>query len=171
MDRQVERSGRDKVLRRLAVLLRSSKLERTKPTFFVRPTGLAIEFVHIHKFSFTAGFRVHAGIRVSVDPFDAVALNGPDSDPYRSPNSPNGKRYHLSYARDDDSIARCADDAAAWCLDVAESWFECWRDLESLASRANSPLDPAAKIALKGALAGSVNPGLEARSRAMLGLP
>jgi len=171
MDQQVERSGRDKVLRGLATRLRSCKLERTKSTFFVRPATFAIEFVHLHKFSFTAGFRIHAGIRVLVDPFDAVALNGPDSDPYRSPNSPNGKRYHLSYARDGDSIGRCADNAAAWCLDVAEPWFERWRDLESLASHANSPLDPAAKHALKQALAGSIDPDLVARSRAMLGLP
>jgi hypothetical protein len=170
MDRKVERSGRDKVLRGLANRLRSSTYQRTKPTFFVRPTTFAVEFIHVHKFSFTAGFRVHAGLRVLADPFVAVALNGPNSDPYRSPNSPNGQRYHLSYGNDAHSIERCADAMAAWCCDVAEPWFVRWRDLDALLSHADSPLDATAKSNLRYLLAGSPASALVAQSRALLGL-
>jgi len=80
MDRKVERSGRDKVLRGLANRLRSSTYERTKPTFFVRPTTLAIEFIHVissaslQDFVFTLGsgswpirsLRLHSMARTAI---------------------------------------------------------------------------------------------------------
>ena len=36
-----------------------------------------VEFAHLHKYSFKPGFRVHLGLRVVNDTFEACALNGP----------------------------------------------------------------------------------------------
>jgi hypothetical protein len=77
MDRRLESSNRDKVLRRVARQLRQAEFVRTKPTFFTWVGDHVIEFVHLHKFTKGPSFRVHLGIRVINDSFDACALNGP----------------------------------------------------------------------------------------------
>ena len=170
MNPQRERSGRDKMLRRLANHLTDLGFTRTKSTFFVREAPLVIEFIHVHKFSFGPGFRIHTGLRVLADSFDAPALNGPDSDVYRFPDSPNGKRYELSYSNDDASIERCAEHAAAWCSDVAEPWFARWRSHDDLLDNVDSPLSDAAKVALSQSIAGVSSLDAAIRSRELFGL-
>ena len=171
MNPKDERSSRDKMLRRLANHLREVGFVRGKSTFFWREAPLVIEFIHVHKFSFGPGFRIHAGLRVIADSFQAAALNGPDSDVYRCPDSPNGKRYRLSYSKDDESIDRCAEHAAEWCSDVAEPWFARWRNLDDLVADAESPLSSTAKAALSQSIDGIPSPDAVSISRAIVGLP
>lgn len=52
MDPKIERSSKEKILRRLAKLLAPKGFERTKPTFYTRVRLPVIEFVHVHKFTF-----------------------------------------------------------------------------------------------------------------------
>lgn len=127
MDRQLERSNKEKVLRRLAKQLESAGFRRTKPTFFTRTSLPIIEFIHLHKFTFDSSFRVHMGLRVVNDPFVAIALNGPDSDAQRA-------RYDLKYREDEESVDCCARNIADFVSAVAEPWFESWRDRRLLAS-------------------------------------
>jgi len=80
-----------------------------------------IEFVHLHLFSFEPAFRAHAGIRVLNDTFDAPALNGPTTDDFKT----NGRwTYSLEFGAEEGSVARCVDEIARFCSEVAEPWFE-----------------------------------------------
>src|SRR4051812_9230071 len=130
MDKAAERSGKEKVLRRLAHVLDGFGFRRTKPTFFTRPSGLLVELVHLHKFTFEPSFRVHLGIRVMNDPSPFVALNGPDSHAYVCKGAPGGRTYNFRYHVEPETIERCADELAAYVEAVAEPWFYTWRDTE-----------------------------------------
>ena len=171
MDSKVERANKEKVLRRTAKLLLSAGFIRTKPTFFTRVTSLVIEFVHIHKFSFDSSFRVQLGLRVISDPFEAVALNGLNSDAYRGPDSSTGKRYNFRFHESDDTLDRCATNIAQFIRDVGEPWFSSCRDLSKLTSSQTSPLHMEAKAALAQALVGEVNTQHAAKTRELLNIP
>jgi hypothetical protein len=67
------------VRRRLERALAPFGFRRTKTTFWTRPRELVIEVVHLPLFTFAPAFRVHLGVPVLNDAFDAPALNGPCS--------------------------------------------------------------------------------------------
>jgi hypothetical protein len=171
MDKSVEREAHSKVLRRVAKLLAENGFARTKTTFFVMRRALTIEFVHIHKFSFDHGYRIHLGIRVLNDDFEAEALNGPDSDTYRHPkSSPNGSRYHLRFGWDDASISKCAAEIFRWCVDIGEPWFQRFRDPLTLINDGESPLRAEEKITFQLALDGRSDPLTVRKSEELLGI-
>jgi hypothetical protein len=115
-----ERACAGKVLTRLARALGPLGFARTKPTFFTRPRGLTIEFLHLHKYRSGPDFRVHLGVRVTNDPFDAPALNGPDSHAYTCPGPPGGRRYGFRYGETPEAIERCGAELADFVRLVAE---------------------------------------------------
>lgn len=71
MEKKIETSGKNKIYRKLAKHLADLDFERTKTTFYTRSKEYVVEFIHLHKFTFCPGFRVHFGIRVLIDSFDA----------------------------------------------------------------------------------------------------
>jgi hypothetical protein len=164
MDKQLERSNKERVLRRLAKQLEPAGFRRTKPTFFTRTSLPVIEFIHLHKFTFDSSFRVHMGLRVVNDPFVAIALNGPDSDAHRL-------RYDLRYHEDEESIDRCTQNIAAFMSVVARPWFESWRDRRLLACSSRSPLAAEARAALVRALAGVCEEQYVSKTRELLNVP
>jgi hypothetical protein len=166
-----ERAGAGKVLTRLARALGPLGFARTKPTFFTRPRELVIEFVHLHKFRFGPAFRVHLGLRVTNDPFDAAALNGPNSHVYTCPGPPGGRRYDFHYGETPEAIDRCAAELADFVRLVGEPWFGSWRDPQRLAGAADSPLDSEASGALRAALKNGPDPRRVALAARLLGLP
>ena len=80
---------------------------------------IIIEFVHLHLYTFAPSFRVHVGIRVLNDPFEAAALNGPDS---------HGMGFRLEFDAVDSAVDECASEIARYCKEVGELWFARWRD-------------------------------------------
>jgi len=168
MDKVAERSGKEKVLRRLGGSLGDVGFKRTKPTFFTRPSGLVVEFIHLHKFTFAPDFRVHMGLRVTNDSFPAASLNGPDSEPYFCKGAPGGRRYNFRYHLDAETIERCVSEVTAYVRTIAEPWFETWRDLERLLSSV-SPLSPDARSALRAAVEAGPDPTAVALTRKLLG--
>ena len=80
MDVIAKRRGAERVRRLLGTKLRPLGFVRGKTSFWARPQGHVIEFLHLHLFTFTPAFRAHAGIRVVNDTSAAAALNGPTSD-------------------------------------------------------------------------------------------
>jgi hypothetical protein len=143
-------------MRKLAKRLAELGFRRSKSSFFIRQREHVIEFIHLHKYSFGPEFRVHLGLRVLNDPFEAVALNGIDSHAYVCRNSPSGKRYDLSYQESEESLERCAKDLYQFCAEVGETWFLRWRNLGELIRDSHSPLGGEAKRALANALDGKV---------------
>jgi len=170
MDKKIEASNRDKVYRRVAKLLKPLGYVRTKTTFFTQASDHFVRFVHLHKFTFAPAFRVHLGIRVLNDEFVAPALNGPDSDPYACPNSPNGKKYHFDFHKSDDSVEKCAQNIAQWCAEVRMPWFDRFSSIDSLLNADDSPLDDTLRMRLRDSLAGRCESTTVERSLSLLGV-
>ena len=171
MDKKMERSNKEKILRKLAKLLAPAGFSRSKPTFFTRVNMPIIEFIHLHKFTFDSSFRVHLGIRVINDPFVAVALNGPDSDSYRGSIGSASARYDFQYGEEEQSLDSCARCVAKFSIDIAEPWFDSCRDFGALISGPESPLDVEAQAALRNALEGAVEQRHVATTQELLNAP
>jgi hypothetical protein len=173
MEPKLERSNKEKILRRLAKLLAPSGFSRSKPTFYTRIRLPVIEFVHIHKFTFGPSFRLHLGIRVVNDPFRAVALNGPSSDDFRRLASAlaSNRLYNFDYDESDVSVERCALDINEFISGAGEAWFASNRDLEQLATSPGSPLSSDARAALIRALARGIQDDVVEQTRTLLNAP
>ena len=169
MDKSVERSCHGKVLRRVASLLAPFGFRRSKTTFFTRRKRWVIEFVHLHKYSFAPGYRVHLGIRVLNDVFPAQALNGPDSHPYTSADSPNGSRYTLDFGPDQASIERCSSEIQRWCSEVGLPWFDQFHDPRALLTDRASPLGESEKARLQLEMADQSDPDAVRASESLFG--
>jgi hypothetical protein len=163
MDKRREQLATKKILRRFSKRLQGLGFSQSKSSFFTRPAEHLIEFIHVHKYSFDSDFRVHFGLRVLTDPFEAVALNGPDSHDAVCRN-----RYDFHFDESDESIEECAESLVRFCAEDGEAWFKSWRDLEKLLQDQDSPLGPDAKKTLACALSGRVNDEHVARSLSLL---
>ena len=163
MDKKRERLATKRILARFSRHLQGLGFRRSKSSFFIRPGQHLIEFIHVHKYSFDSDFRVHLGLRVLADPFDAIALNGPDSH-----EAVCRKHYDFHFDETDESIEECAEGLFRFCAEDGEAWFKSWRDLERLLNDQNSPLGTDAKKALVSAFDGRVNDEHVARSLSLL---
>ena len=168
MDKKIERSNKDKVLRRLGKSLKVLGFIRSKPTFFVRVNGHVVEFIHIHKYTFGPTFRVHVCLRVINDPRDFIALLGISSDQYGRLNSPNEKKYNFSYHKTEESLQRCVENINQFVEEVAEPWFKKWEDYDALLNGDDSPLQEDERVALRASINGQANPEREELTRALL---
>jgi hypothetical protein len=150
MDKKSEQLARQKILWRFSKHLQRLGFSRSKSSFFIRPAQHLIEFIHVHKYSFDSDFRVHLGLRVLTDPFEAVALNGPDSH-----EAVCRKKYDFHFDESGESVEECAESLFRFCAEDGEEWFKSWRKLERLLQDQGSPLGAEAKKALASALSGS----------------
>ena len=138
-----KQEGRDaqKVLRLLAKKLQLLGFERTKPTFFVRPGNVVLEFVHVHKYTFGPRFRLHLGVRIRFDQFVAQALNGPAFDGVPGANEQAGQS-RFNYRSDAETIAACAEAMAQTVETAGNQWFDAMSNPEQLLSIYRSPATP-----------------------------
>jgi hypothetical protein len=160
----VERSDRartERIRRKLASKLVELGFRRTKTSFFTRPRKHWVEFIHLHKFTFTTGFRVHFGVRVLNDSFDAIALNGPDSDT---------AGFRLNFGQTEESANACVDEICVFCKKKGEKWFRRIRRPTVMLWFPNSPLGWKERKALLMAIRGKVNHANVERSKELLGL-
>ena len=162
MDVTEKRSLAEKVRRRFTRLMASAQFARSKPTFWVRPQGATVEFVHLHLFSFTSAFRAHLGIRVVNDSFEAAPLNGPNTDRFRE--------YNIEFTAAPESLDECAAELHRFCVEVGEPWFQRWRDPIVLVEAIDSPISHEAMDALRAALRGECDGAAITRSERVLGL-
>lgn len=140
-EKKQESRDAQKVLRLLAKKLQPLGFERTKPTFFVRPGNVLLEFVHVHKYTFGPRFRLHLGVRVRFDQFVAQALNGPAFDGVPDTNEP-GAQTRFNYRSDVETIAVCAEAMAQTVETAGNQWFDAMRNPERLLSIYRSPTTP-----------------------------
>jgi hypothetical protein len=163
MDKKREQLTKHKILRRFSKHLQRLDFGRSKSSFFIRPRQHLIEFIHVHKYSFASDFRVHLGLRVFTDPFDAVALNGPGSH-----DAVCRKKYDFHFDESANSVEACAESLFQFCAEDGEEWFKSWRSLERLLRDPSSPLGAEAKKALACALAGPLNEEHVAKTHLLL---
>ena len=147
-EKKQESRDAQKVLRLLADMLKPLGFRRTKPTFYTRQTSHVIEFVHVHKYTFAASFRVHFGVRVRSDSFPAAGLNGPCADGVPDPNAPGLRLHDFDFTPDEESWKRCAELMHQHIEKEGISWFASVAGPEVLLSK-NSPLTPDARCALR----------------------
>lgn len=140
-EKKQEARDAQKVLRLLAKKLRPLGFERTKPTFFVRPGKVLLEFVHVHKYTFGPRFRLHLGVRVRFDRFAAQALNGPAFDGAPGANEP-GAQGRFNYRSDVEAIEACAEAMAQTVETVGNEWFDAMIAPEELLAIYRSPTTP-----------------------------
>jgi hypothetical protein len=157
VDAKRKRQLAEKVLRLATRDLAALGFDRRKPAFWVQPQPHRLNFFHIHLFRFGPQLRVHCGIRVLNDPFEAEALNGIDSDSSRG--------YDLSFTDDAGAVDRCAGAIVRFCTEKGIPWFETWSDPSALLRRAESPLLPDQRKALSDALQGRETPETVQASR------
>src|ERR1700712_4884643 len=130
-----------KVLRLLAKKLQPLGFERTKPTFFVRPGKVLLEFVHVHKYTFGPRFRLHLGVRVRFDQYVAQALNGPAFDGAPGGSEPVAQS-RFNYQSDVETMAACAEAMAQTVKTAGNQWFDAISNPEQLLSIYRSPTTP-----------------------------
>jgi hypothetical protein len=166
MDKE-KRNRAEAVRRRLSRGLEPLGLRRTKTSFWTREREFVVEFIHLHLFTFDWSFRVHLGVRVLNDSFEAAALNG-----LYTPDGWYGDRprYDFLFSDDEESVNRCADDLVRFVRDVASPWFERFVDPRALLTIADSPLTEDERTALAEALAGESAETRVAASRVLLGV-
>ncbi|MEL6171910.1 MAG: hypothetical protein AAFR02_07835, partial [Pseudomonadota bacterium] len=88
IDRSIIREGANRIARDFTSLVSQMGFSRTKKWFWVRAGENSAEFIHLHltgssygaQINYSLAFRVHFGYRDYHDEFEALALNGPDSD-------------------------------------------------------------------------------------------
>lgn len=167
MDARAKRNGAEAVRRRLARALAPRGFLRTKTSFWTRQQEVVIHFIHLHLFTFAPSFRVHLGIRVLNDSFEAVALNGLAShDGWYG----DRRQYMFEYSERNESIERCADNLLRFVDDVAIPWFERFVTAETLMTASGSPLAEDERAALGEALAGRSSESRVLASKVLLGV-
>lgn len=165
MDTAVKRRAAEQVRRLLTQRLLPFGFARGKTSFWVRPRDHVIEFLHLHLYKFPA-FRVHAGIRVLNDTFEAPHLNGPTSQEYWSGGQPT---YRLDFADTRESLELCAAEIARFCTEISEPWFERYREPRALLA-AESPLTEGERSRLDRAVRGLNDVQAVELSRQLLGV-
>lgn len=165
MDTAVKRRVAERVRLLLTRRLQPLGFARGKTSFWVRPREYVVEFLHLHLYKFPA-FRVHAGIRVLNDTFEAPHLNGPTSHEYSSGGRPT---YRLDFANTRESLELCAAEIARYCTEIAEPWFDRYRDAHALLS-IESPLSKGARSALERSVRGLNDVEAVKLSRQLLGI-
>lgn len=168
-EKRRESKDAQKVFRLLAKALRPLGFKRTKPTFFTRQSGLVVEFVHVHKYTFGPTFRIHLGVRVLNDAWRAVVLNGPCIDGLLNSE---GSRYtsRFDFTPDPTSLLACAHLMADVIRSQGERWFDGIRLHETLLDSGDSPLRAEEKAALRAAISDAFDADAIAKSRSLLGM-
>jgi hypothetical protein len=117
--------------------------ERRRTSWWQTRHGRTWHRIHIHKFTFTDSFRVHAAIHVTDLEDDAGSLNGPHSHDgwfeVRKLGFPI-QCYDFGFRDSPESIAHCVQQLRGYIERCVLPWFEQWHDEDRLISHKNSPL-------------------------------
>lgn len=167
MDAATKRRRAEAVRRGVTRELAAFGFARTKPTFWTRPEGHWVGFVHLHLFSFAPTFRVHLGVRVLNDTFPVVALNGTASfDGWYGKN----RDYVFEYTEDRASCDRCSQHVGRFVREVGVPWFTGLNHDVLLGDAPDSPLSDSERERLRLALAGHAEASAVALSKSILGI-
>lgn len=159
--KKVERADAAKVLRLFAKRIAVYGFHR-KSTFFARPAGPIIQFVHVHKYSFGGAFRVHVCIRVVNSPRPFIGLLGITEQDCELP-------HRFDYATGNPaSVAACADHMATFVETIAEQWFRSCTPLLLYSKKSFLPEED--RHYLEEDLKGNSDPTAITRSFELLGL-
>ncbi|WOI35686.1 hypothetical protein R1T43_10625 [Alteromonas sp. CI.11.F.A3] len=160
MDKKLERSNADKVLRRLTNQIKPLGFKRTKPTFWVREREHLVQFIHIHKYTFGPFFRIHTCVRPLNSSLEFIALFGPIE---RELNA----AAKFEYTEEPSSVEVCALAISQFISTFSEEWYSTLGTSTALLS-SESVLDAQEKMSLRESLDGKVNTSNIERTRVLL---
>lgn len=147
------------------------EFRKTKSTFWAKECANTIQFIHIHTLSFDYSFRIHLGIRVKNDSFDAASLNGPSSkDGWWESKKVFKRRRELGFSDGQNSIDNCSASIVEFVNEIGTKWFKEFIDETELLTNLKSPINNNEKRALRDALSGKGNPEHEELSKRIIGL-
>lgn len=124
---------------------------RLKTAWWERRRDLVLQKIHLHKFSYTTSFRVHAAVHVLGYDEDVHWLNGmcshdgwfekrPMRMPFRRHDLDASEQYDFDYTEESSSWRRSADSLFDFTKEVLIPWFDRWPDISRLLSDSASPL-------------------------------
>ncbi len=116
---------------------------RLRTAWWERKRGVLFQRIHIHKFTFTTSFRVHAAVHLVGFEEDAVWLNGLSSHDGWFEQRRLGiaiRRYCFDFTESSSSWEPCADELFHFTGDILVPWFEKWEDTSVLQTDPKSPL-------------------------------
>lgn len=158
MEKDEERKIARRIVQRVAKEFRSRGFLHTRPSYLVRPMGAFVQFVHFHKFTFGPHFRIHLGVRVMNDSFEAVALNGPS----------------FEHAGNFDASEEATFDCTKQLISIIEKkglgWFSTFGTADELLRSPQSPLRSEDREALLDDICGRKNELNWRRSAGLLSL-
>ena len=131
------------ILKSYATKVAHLGFHRLRSTWWERTRGVLFQRIHIHKFSFTTGFRVHTALHVAGFEEDAVWLNGlsAEGSGVIGPGSVRPIRaYSFQFTESSSSWETCSEELFAFTREVAVPWFDKWSDISVLQTDPNSPL-------------------------------
>ena len=143
--------------------------------FWTRQHEMTVDVIHFHRsgstygtpINFRVNIRVHFAIRALNDTFEAIALNGPYSDPSRLSEG----LYHLSFnAQSGHMYDRCVEDLSRFVLEQGGPWFRQFESADSLLAKLDSPLTAPQQELLRASIVGNADPRNIARSLKLLGI-
>lgn len=136
IDKKLSRNNKEKVLRRLEVLLQSRGFCRGKSMYFIRISLPHLEFVHLRHTTSDASFRITMGMRVVDDAWNAIGLNDAPDERYRAALGLEQTNL-FQYGEDENSVVACARGIVDFIEKVVEPWYKTSRNQVLL-----MPLDP-----------------------------
>lgn len=116
---------------------------RLRTAWWQRQRGVLFQRIHIHKYTFTSGFRVHTALHVVGFEEDAVWLNGllADGSGVIGAGSEQPIRvYSFRFTESSSSWQLCAEELFDFTRDILIPWFDKWTDISTLQTDPNSPL-------------------------------
>ena len=113
------RKARDEMLRRVALWLTERDFQSTGIGHFTRAVGERVCHIGFQK------LRSGRHVRVSSYISDAAeaSIDGPRSNDYELPNSPNGRKYWFAWSTREPDIARCVAEYCDYLKEVVLEWF------------------------------------------------
>ncbi|HBE71825.1 MAG TPA: hypothetical protein DDW52_27085 [Planctomycetaceae bacterium] len=115
------RQARDKMLRHVSQHLTTIGFTKASAGHFVRPSQGQTDHIGLQKHA--GGRDVRVMTHVTLEDAAETTINGPWSDTYTRPESPNGIRYCFSWSTKEEDITRCAEEFCHFIDDVVIKWF------------------------------------------------
>jgi hypothetical protein len=172
---ELVRAGLERACKDFTVKVENLGFKRTKKMYWTRQRPFTTDFVTFFRhgstygppISFSVDIRVHFGIRVLNDTFEALALNGPTSDQFWLRNG----NYHLRFnSRSWSTYDRCIDDLLRIVVERGEPWFRRFHSTDTLLHASDSPLRDSEKENLLKAIGGKAESEHESCSLKLLGI-
>ena len=172
---QVVREGVERACRDFSQRVELLGFARTKKMLWTRRHVHTADVIHFHRsgssygrpLNYSVDIHVQFSIRVLNDTFEALAANGPSSDPGLLRM---GRYHHRFNAQTGSTYDRCIDDLARFVSEQGEPWFLRFRESDALFSSEDSPLREPEKERLQAALDGHADSDAVTQSFRLLGI-